>query len=143
MVSARDLGIALVPFVLALRAGSGRRIRCTVAPTLLRFDGAGTLMLLQLHPRRPKREVSMPAPSVRTRRLTPRELQVLRLFARGLDTSAVARKLGIEAVTVRNHARSLLRRMGVRTRLEAPRSPTRGASSRTPPGAASGAARSR
>jgi DNA-binding CsgD family transcriptional regulator len=52
-------------------------------------------------------------------RLTPRERQVLDLMASGLDNRAIAAKLGIEYTTVRGHVRSVIEKLGARSRLEA------------------------
>jgi DNA-binding CsgD family transcriptional regulator len=51
--------------------------------------------------------------------LSPREREVLRLLASGLDTSAVATRLSISPTTVRNHVQSILRTLGVHSRLDA------------------------
>jgi DNA-binding NarL/FixJ family response regulator len=51
--------------------------------------------------------------------LSPRELEVLRRLAAGADTRDVAAQLGISQTTVRNHAQSLLHKLGVHSRLEA------------------------
>lgn len=59
-----------------------------------------------------------PAPAKREL-LTPRELQVLALIARGQTTEDVAMQLGLRGNTVRTHVEHLCRRMGVRTRAQA------------------------
>lgn len=51
--------------------------------------------------------------------LSPRELQVLELLAAGYSTPVVAERLFISALTVRNHVRSILTKLGVHRRLEA------------------------
>ena len=51
--------------------------------------------------------------------LTAREVEVLRLLAEGHGTDALARKLGLREVTVRNHIQRLLAKLGVHSRLEA------------------------
>jgi len=50
--------------------------------------------------------------------LTPRQLEVLRLLAEGLDTPEIARRLGVAEETARNHIRALLRATGAHSRLE-------------------------
>lgn len=45
--------------------------------------------------------------------LSPRELDVLRLIARGLDNEAIAAELHINLRTARNHVRSILRKLGL------------------------------
>ncbi|MBK1714356.1 response regulator transcription factor [Rubrivivax gelatinosus] len=51
--------------------------------------------------------------------LSLRELEVSRLLARGLSNKDIARHLGIELPTVKNHVHNLLRKLNVRTRLQA------------------------
>lgn len=51
--------------------------------------------------------------------LTPRQLEVLRLLAEGLETPEIAKRLGIAEETARNHIRALLRATGAHSRLEA------------------------
>ncbi len=51
--------------------------------------------------------------------LTEREREILRLFARGLGTGAIAKRLAISPVTVRNHCQSILAKLRVHSRLAA------------------------
>lgn len=51
--------------------------------------------------------------------LTERELQVLRLMARGATTQEIARELKISTGTVRNHTGKILRTLKAHTRLQA------------------------
>lgn len=51
--------------------------------------------------------------------LSAREGQVLELLARGLDNSAIARRLAVSEKTVRNYVSTLLDKLGVATRAEA------------------------
>ena len=53
------------------------------------------------------------------RRLTTRELEVLRLIARGLSNKDIASELVIAENTVRNHVRNILEKLQVRSRVEA------------------------
>ena len=46
-------------------------------------------------------------------KLTPRQLQVLRLIAEGLTTAAVARRLRLSVKTVETHRTELMRRLGI------------------------------
>lgn len=55
------------------------------------------------------------------RPLSRRELQVLRLVARGLGNRAVGRELGISEGTVKNHMTTILFKLHVRSRTEAAR----------------------
>ena len=51
-------------------------------------------------------------------RLTPRERDVLRLLAAGLDNRAIAARLGIGYVTARSHLRNLSSKLGAHSKLE-------------------------
>jgi DNA-binding CsgD family transcriptional regulator len=51
--------------------------------------------------------------------LTTREKEVLRCLATGMSTSAMARKLYIASVTVRNHVQNILAKLAVHSKLEA------------------------
>jgi DNA-binding NarL/FixJ family response regulator len=50
---------------------------------------------------------------------TPRELDVLRLLAEGLDTATIAERLGIASHTVEWHVRHLIEKLGVHSKLQA------------------------
>jgi DNA-binding NarL/FixJ family response regulator len=56
----------------------------------------------------------VPAP-----RLTDRELEVLRLVARGLNNKDVAKQLFISENTVKNHVRNILEKLQLHSRMEA------------------------
>lgn len=51
--------------------------------------------------------------------LTTREIEVLKLVARGLSNAAIADKLGIRLATVRNHVQSLISKLYAHSKLEA------------------------
>jgi len=51
--------------------------------------------------------------------LTTREIEVLKLVARGLSNAAIAGKLGIRLATVRNHVQSLISKLYAHSKLEA------------------------
>ena len=51
--------------------------------------------------------------------LTRRELEVLRLMARGTDSRRIGQQLGISYGTVRCHVRNLIAKLGVHSKLEA------------------------
>jgi two-component system, NarL family, nitrate/nitrite response regulator NarL len=61
-------------------------------------------------------ERASPMPAVT---LTAREAQILRLLQEGLSNKMIARSLGIELPTVKNHVHSLLAKLGVHRRAEA------------------------
>jgi len=57
--------------------------------------------------------------TTRRRPVTPRELEILTLIARGHSNAEVARDLWITEATVKTHVRHLLHRLGARTRAHA------------------------
>lgn len=69
--------------------------------------------------RPPSRSATAPAAAdgLVAETLTRRELEVLRLFARGLSLDEVAGELSISAFTARNHNTSIQHKLGVRNRL--------------------------
>lgn len=71
-------------------------------------------------------EVTTPPPSRGTSqesrladRLTGRERECLLMLVEGLDTAAMATRLGVAGNTVRTHLQSVLTKLGVHSRLEA------------------------
>ena len=52
-------------------------------------------------------------------RLTDRELEVLRLVAKGLSNKEIATELVIAENTVKNHVRNILEKLQLRSRMEA------------------------
>jgi two-component system NarL family response regulator len=56
---------------------------------------------------------------VPTPRLTDRELEVLKLVARGLNNRDIARELFISENTVKNHIRNILEKLQLHSRMEA------------------------
>jgi two-component system response regulator DegU len=51
--------------------------------------------------------------------LTPREVEVLELLARGLDNSGIAQALYLSQHTVKNHVSSILIKLQVENRIQA------------------------
>ena len=51
--------------------------------------------------------------------LTPREREVLRLIARGLDNVEIAGELGISPRTAKNHVSNILSKLGLSSRIQA------------------------
>jgi DNA-binding NarL/FixJ family response regulator len=68
--------------------------------------------------RRLVRHTTSLAPSLASR-LTPRELEVLRLLANGIGQEEIARQLFISRKTVATHIEHVLQKLGVRTRAQA------------------------
>ncbi|HLI58100.1 MAG TPA: LuxR C-terminal-related transcriptional regulator [Solirubrobacteraceae bacterium] len=52
-------------------------------------------------------------------RLSPRQREILRLLADGVRARGIAARLGLSEATVRNHIRSLLRRLDCHSQLQA------------------------
>jgi DNA-binding NarL/FixJ family response regulator len=71
----------------------------------------------------PRNLLPPPSPSTTRndgrKRLTPRELDVLRLLAAGYTTEDISNELVLTFNTVRNHVQHLLEKLEVRSRLEA------------------------
>jgi DNA-binding NarL/FixJ family response regulator len=69
---------------------------------------------------RMRRERPEPAPpGEESHNLSPRELEVLRLIARGLENPSIADALGISQHTVRKHVSSILSKLGLPSRVQA------------------------
>jgi DNA-binding NarL/FixJ family response regulator len=68
-------------------------------------------------------ETVLPAPDAELKRLgcdlTPRELEVLRLLASGLDQTEIAGELTISSKTVSTHIQNILGKLGVHSRAQA------------------------
>jgi DNA-binding NarL/FixJ family response regulator len=60
--------------------------------------------------------VAPPAASARADDLTEREIELLRLFARGLSYKETARELDISPLTVGNYVKSIYRKLAVNSR---------------------------
>jgi two-component system nitrate/nitrite response regulator NarL len=58
-------------------------------------------------------------PNVTSRRLTPREIEILRHIASGEANKAIGARLGISDATVKLHLRKLLRKLGAANRTQA------------------------
>lgn len=67
-----------------------------------------------------RREYNEPGPAPELEQgLSPRELEVLQLVARGLDNSEIAAELGISPRTAKNHVSSILAKLDVPNRIQA------------------------
>lgn len=74
--------------------------------------------LISSHVKAPIPHTSPPVPSG-AEGLTPREREVWRLIAAGLDNTGIAERLGVSASTVKNHITGLFAGLGVRDRAQA------------------------
>ncbi|HMN98628.1 MAG TPA: response regulator transcription factor [Miltoncostaeaceae bacterium] len=75
-----------------------------------------TRRLIQSYLRRPP---PTPRPPARLGDLTPRELEVLRLLARGLSNAEIAEALVLGEATVKTHVARILAKLGLRDRVQA------------------------
>jgi two-component system, NarL family, response regulator LiaR len=104
----------------AVKAGAiGYLLKDTRGPDLRRAIKAAAAGQVQLSPSaaaRLMREVKAPE---RPEALSERELDVLRLLARGLANKEISRDLGIAEKTVKTHVSSILGKLGVQSRTQA------------------------
>jgi DNA-binding NarL/FixJ family response regulator len=66
-----------------------------------------------------RRDVEERAQQVPAPRLTEREMQVLKLVARGMNNRDIAKELFISENTVKNHVRNILEKLQIHSRMEA------------------------
>jgi DNA-binding NarL/FixJ family response regulator len=66
-----------------------------------------------------KRDGPGPVQQVPPPRLTDREMQVLKLVARGMNNRDIAKELFISENTVKNHVRNILEKLQIHSRMEA------------------------
>jgi DNA-binding NarL/FixJ family response regulator len=66
-----------------------------------------------------KRDESERAEQVPAPRLTDREIEVLKLVARGMNNRDIAKELFISENTVKNHVRNILEKLQIHSRMEA------------------------
>ena len=111
----------------ALRAGaSGFLLKDVPANQLaagVRMVAAGDALLAPTITRRLIEEFASAAPVTETPsgvdELTPRELEVFRLVAKGMSNAEIATELIIGETTVKTHVTRLLIKLGVRDRVQA------------------------
>lgn len=105
--------VAYTDFTVDAVHASGARTSLNVSSVPLYRDGelVGVLGMLANPPVGPRRSADA--------RLTPRQLEVLRLIAEGKSTSHIAKELHIATETVRNHIRAILGELDVHSRVEA------------------------
>lgn len=70
-------------------------------------------------PQRPERPTALVGPAGVLDELTPREREVWRLIATGLDNNAIAAEMFISSSTVKNHITALFAKLQVRDRAQA------------------------
>jgi DNA-binding NarL/FixJ family response regulator len=97
-----------------------------VAATVRAVDGGQSLInpsmagkLLTEFAAIARREQSEPPQQVPAPKLTDREMQVLKLIARGMNNRDIAKELFISENTVKNHVRNILEKLQIHSRMEA------------------------
>lgn len=110
----------------AIRAGAiGYLLKDTEVDELrsaIKRAAAGQVQLSPKVAARLLREVRAPEraePETQTERLTERELEVLRLLARGLSNKEISRGLAISERTVQTHVSNILSKLGMSSRMQA------------------------
>ena len=96
----------------------GRRVEVLLRSVLVRHGDSSRSVLGIALPVAPA-EKRKRAPLPEGKPLTPRQDEVLRLLAEGLDTGTIAERMGVALETARNHIRAVLRRLDAHSRLEA------------------------
>ena len=81
------------------------------------YMGSGLLEKM-LH-KSPQAKTVTPAISNQLAELSPREREVLKLIAQGLNNREIAKKLYISEKTVKNHVTSILSKLNLRDRTQA------------------------
>jgi DNA-binding NarL/FixJ family response regulator len=99
------------------RAALIRALRSDASVRLVGSEAEADIVCRESEP------VSLPLalPVVAGERLTPREVEVLRLVAEGLDNRVIGRRLGITRSTVKHHLEAVYAKLGVHGRMEAVR----------------------
>jgi DNA-binding NarL/FixJ family response regulator len=104
----------------AVRAGAiGYLLKDTRAPELLQAIKAAAAGQVQLSPSAAARLVREVAGPQRAEVLSEREVEVLRLLARGCANKQIGRDLGIAEKTVKTHVSSILGKLGFQSRTQA------------------------
>ena len=107
----------------AVHAGAAGYVLKDIEPSSLesaiRVVHRGESLLDPQVTQRVMREVARPSPGGGVASLTPRELEVLRLLARGLSNRQLAEELVVSEKTVKTHVSSILLKLGVHDRTQA------------------------
>jgi two-component system, NarL family, response regulator LiaR len=104
----------------ALRAGAiGYLLKDTRAPELRQAIKAAAAGQVQLSPQAAARLMRDVVAPERAEALSEREVEVLRLIARGSANKQIAHDLGIAEKTVKTHVSSILGKLGVQSRTQA------------------------
>jgi PAS domain S-box-containing protein len=117
VVTLGDRSASSRQFGLTTRTKAGAGVRLVIDALVVRdARGERPVIVHLFRDLPPSRDIDrIPAAA----RLTPRELEVLRLIAGGANTRIIATRLRVSPATVRNHVQNLLGKLGVHSRLEA------------------------
>lgn len=111
---AREAGVDARDPVSRVPIGAGRWATLNASRMLRsRGGGAGIAVTIERCP-----SSALLGIYLRSHGLTPRERELVRLLARGLDPAALARRLGITECTVQDHLKSVFAKTGVHGRGE-------------------------
>ena len=94
-----------------MRGRSGRWLRVTAAP--MTSDDGSVAVILE-----PARASDLAPILLESMGLTPREIDIVMLLARGLAVKQIATEIGLSAHTVRDHVKSIYDKVGVSSRGE-------------------------
>ncbi len=128
VMAAANKGEAIESFDMQTLTKAGRDVRLNVSTLALPPDaGSGALVIHLFRDSLPRtaplqnRAAREPQANGNgaTGPLTPRELEVLRLLAKGANTKMAADELKVSPATVRNHVQNLLGKLEVHSRLQA------------------------
>lgn len=107
----------------AIRAGAtGYLLKDASAQELFRAIEAAARGQPQLHPTvaaRLMEQISAPPAAEPASELTPRELEVLRLIARGMSNKEISRELVTSERTIKGHVSNILSKLGLADRTQA------------------------
>ena len=82
------------------------------------IDPAMTPKLIEQFRQQVQRPEPDPVPTAQRSRLTPRELQVAQLLARGASNKVIAARLGVTESTVKIHVQNVLKKLNLTSRVQ-------------------------
>ena len=110
------------PIAALLREARARGIAPTYVEKLLHACGSFEFKVLSSELAidvRPTQNSKLKTQNFMIETLSPRELDVLRLLASGMDNAEIAHQLAVAVSTVKSHINHIFGKLGVRSRLEA------------------------
>jgi DNA-binding CsgD family transcriptional regulator len=107
-------GETVKPFEMTVTVPGGANCSLRISTTVVRREKWADLIVHTFEPVQGGAGVAAAEPP-----LTPRQRDVLRLIALGLQNKEIAAKLGLSLATVRNHVHAILDTLGLHSKLEA------------------------